>query len=207
VPVSGLSKYNASITDTGGIAFETPTITQNGTTKLASSRRQCGEYVNDAIGKKVFADSLQSKLTHVIEGQPPLPGAAFVLSNSGYGHVGMVEDTDGDKILISESNYDGRGGFRRIWTTMNTLKARKLAGFTAPLVGENTERTTGKQAPETSYGYSTAPVKKTTTPIDALNTLKKGATSFSSQVTTPIQNLFGKLSSSKKDAYDTLLNL
>ena len=209
-----MSKYDASVTDMGGVTFNTPTFTNSGQTKLVSSRRQCGEYVNDAIGYKLVGDSLASKSKYATE-SVPTPGGAFVLANNQYGHIGMIEDTDGkvppDRILISESNFDGKESFRRTWTTMAALKSRGLVGFTPALVGDSAQRGSGKSSAETPAGFSAAPKNmfsgKNAIPKETVAALKSSAQKISSQITNPIQSFLGKLSPSKKDAYDTLLNL
>ena len=117
--------------------------------KLVSSRRQCGMYVNDAIGiPGFFGDTIEQKRTKVTS-STPTPGSAFVLDVPGlkWGHVGMVEQVNPDgTVVISESNYDGNENFRRITTTMDALKARGLVGFTGGLQQGKTLTKTGVSA-------------------------------------------------------------
>lgn len=151
------SSYEPTITSTGSVQINAPVTSKNGRQQLESLRRQCGAYVNDVLGTKLVGDSLASKERLVTPDQQPTPGGVFVLSNNAYGHIGMVEDTDGknppQKILISESNYDGKESFRRIWTTVESLKKRKLAGFSGALI--NPKNTTAAKQTTTTPAPST----------------------------------------------------
>lgn len=111
------SKYPPVIQNNGTVIF-TPPLTQNG--RIAGGRVQCGEYVNDALGTKMFGDSIEQKRTKITT-QIPTAGSAFIQTTKGpYGHVGLVEgvlamDNQGrpTQLQISDSNYKSQGVFDR----------------------------------------------------------------------------------------------
>lgn len=116
INISG-SKYPPIVQENGTVMF-TPQVTPSG--RIAGGRVQCGEYVNDALGKKLFGDSIEQKRTKITT-QIPTAGSAFVQTTKGpYGHVGLVEgilatDEQGrpTQLQISDSNYKSQGVFDR----------------------------------------------------------------------------------------------
>jgi len=109
------AKYSPVATPDGSVQFNirTGTVPPNG-------REQCGEFVNDALGMKVFGDSIEQKRSKITT-QVPNAGSAFVQSTQGpYGHVGLIEAVSGTDSLgrptalrFVDSNYGGNGVVQR----------------------------------------------------------------------------------------------
>lgn len=125
-PQTGLIRTNQGIFNTDGskyqpyvegdaVRFKTQTD-ENGAIQLwDKAREQCGEFVNDIIGKKIFGDSIQQKMTKITTKIPQM-GAAFIQATQGpYGHVGMVEKVNYNEsgvpvsMEILDSNYRSAG--------------------------------------------------------------------------------------------------
>lgn len=96
---------------------------ENGLLKLwDKTREQCGEFVNDVIGKKIMPDSFAGKMKNVTS-VVPIIGSAFVQALSGdmakYGHTGIVEKVDYNdagvpiRMEVVDSNSRGDGKARR----------------------------------------------------------------------------------------------
>ena len=56
-------------------------------------------------------------------GITPKPNSIIVWTRGTYGHVAFVEKVDGDRVYITESNYDGKGNFREKWWTVDQIKS------------------------------------------------------------------------------------
>jgi CHAP domain len=74
-------------------------------TSLVASKRPVGRW-GDASEWK--ANAIADGYTHSYK---PVKGAIAWR----WGHVAYVEDVDGDRVLISEANYDWNGSVRTIW--------------------------------------------------------------------------------------------
>jgi hypothetical protein len=102
-----------------------------------SYRRQCGEYVNDAIGiPSYFGDTLASKTRRIAKGAPLAPGSAGVMdTGTKWGHVFLCERVlePGKRFIISESNPFDTETFRRFECTLNDLHKRGFIGCTRGL--------------------------------------------------------------------------
>lgn len=125
-------------------------------------RRQCGEYVNDAIGiPSYFQDKLSQKRSRITT-QEPKPGSIAILDvGTVNGHVTFMEilkgeGSDGQIWQISESNPLGTEHFRRITTTTGELKRRGLLGYTEGLNMDDMPSTYAVPAfaAAAAYGYS-----------------------------------------------------
>lgn len=55
-------------------------------------------------------------------GTQPKADSIIVWQRGKCGHVAYVEQVDGDRVLISESNYDGKGSYRAKWYTLQEIK-------------------------------------------------------------------------------------
>ena len=99
------SKYLVTTDNSGGISIDVPTDA-NGV--CINGRGQCGEFVNDYLGSKVFGDTYQSKLAKV-NSDTPAAGSAFVMDTGlPYGHTGVVTKVYADgSIDIMDSNRHG----------------------------------------------------------------------------------------------------
>lgn len=149
--------------------------------------------------------SYEDKVNKLLKNNPnatsvPQPGAIGVMSTGKYpGHVFVVKEVYPDgSYRIGEANWiAGQYGERILPANKSTV-----AGF---WVSPNLQTQKGSPVniPSVSKSNTSAPAKTSQGVQDLIKSTQK----ISSQVTTPIQNLFGKLSSPKKDAYDTLLNL
>ena len=75
---------------------------------------QCGEFVNDILGKGVFGDSIDQKKSRITT-QEPSAMSAFVMSvGNQYGHVGLVESVNSDgSINIIDNNFKQSGTVNR----------------------------------------------------------------------------------------------
>lgn len=96
---------------------------ENGLLKLwDKTREQCGEFVNDVIGKKIMPDSFAGKMKNVTS-VVPIIGSAFVQALSGdyaeNGHTGIVEKIEYNdaglpiRMEVADSNSRGDGKARR----------------------------------------------------------------------------------------------
>lgn len=129
---------------------------ENGLLKLWNkTREQCGEFVNDVIGKKIMPDSFAGKMKNVTS-VIPIVGSAFVQALSGdmakYGHTGIVEKVEYNdagvpvRIEVADSNSRGDGKARReaIDITYDNGqpvykrngKTVKIEGFTDSILGK-----------------------------------------------------------------------
>lgn len=111
--------------------FQTPV----GTTFAKNERGYwCGQFVNDSIGKRVFGDSLQSKLDK-INSEEPVIGGAIILDMPGKykanGHVGIVTgyDPQTGEITMKSSNFTKEGTVTEDKIKMNDPR---LQGFYDP---------------------------------------------------------------------------
>lgn len=137
----------------GGIVIDAPV--KNG--KLigrkrpnGSYRRQCGEYVNDAIGIPSYFTNYLFEKKRRITTQNPSPGSVAVLdTGTRYGHVLLMEINRGDgRWVWSESNPDDMESFRRKEGTITELKMRGLLGFTDGLNFSDEKKEVSKWAIE-----------------------------------------------------------
>ncbi|MGL5149362.1 MAG: SH3 domain-containing protein [Clostridium sp.] len=55
-------------------------------------------------------------------GWSPKADSIIVWRGTTYGHVAYVEQVSGNSILVTEQNYDGRGGFRSKWWNRSDLE-------------------------------------------------------------------------------------
>lgn len=94
---------------------------------------ECGTFVNDVFGTRIFKDSYDSKLALVDPNiVVPTPGMAFVDSAAGkaapWGHVGIVEKVNANGTMdIVESNYTASQKVNR-----RTIAIASVDGFVMP---------------------------------------------------------------------------
>lgn len=148
------SKYGVSSVP-GGIQVNAPLIggqrDANGDiygAKLDSKRRQCGMFVNDAIGiPSYFGNTLASKQQRITS-QTPVPGSAVVINEGdpSIGHVALVTKVHPDgRITIAESNYDNKESYReKTYGSLEEFKQkRRVLGFTGGLQQNKSVTKTG----------------------------------------------------------------
>lgn len=90
--------YDFSETPVGGITIAVAEGARAG---------QCGRFVNDVLGAKIFGDDFEQKRS-MINSEIPIPGAAFIMkTDTQWGHIGIVESVNPDgSISVVESNYN-----------------------------------------------------------------------------------------------------
>lgn len=124
-----------------------------------SVREQCGEFVNDFLGKKVMGDSFLGKLAKAPNKVAQI-GSAFVQATSNqYGHTGIVEKVGYNErgiptsMEIIDSNAKGNGKIERATVAINydqngnatyTRNGRKvdIRGFTDSVLGKTSSTPT-----------------------------------------------------------------
>lgn len=173
INISG-SKYPPVVQENGTVMF-TPKLDASGKI-VGTDRRECGEYVNDAIGTKMFGNEISQKIKQV-KTQVPTAGSAFVQSTGNqYGHVGLVEgitatDEQGrpTQLQISDSNYKSRDTFDRtlvnitydqsgnpVYTRTGAKPGKmRIEGFTNSFAGAQPVQAGPKQASKQVMDYAT----------------------------------------------------
>ena len=155
----GGSKYTP-IVQGDAIRFKVPQDVDGGLKAWSSLREQCGEFVNDVIGKRGFMSDLFSDKMKKVTSILPIIGSAFVQStNNQYGHTGMVEKVNTNEygvatsMEIVDSNAKGNGKIERATidisygqdgTPKYTRNGKTVAikGFTDSVLGSPTKQFT-----------------------------------------------------------------
>jgi len=151
------SKYTP-IVQGDAIRFKVPQDIEGGLKAWSSLREQCGEFVNDIIGKRGFMSDLFSDKMKKVTSTLPIVGAAFVQSTKNqYGHTGMVEKVNTNELgvpvsmEIVDSNAKGNGKIERATiaitydangnaTYTRNGKRVDIKGFTDSVLGSPTKQ-------------------------------------------------------------------
>lgn len=94
---------------------------------------QCGRFVNDVLGEKVFGDLYEDKKLQK-NSDIPVPGAAFIMNtNDKYGHVGFVEEVlfNGD-LAIVDSNFKRDERIRKDVIKKGSPEYNAIVGYYIP---------------------------------------------------------------------------
>ena len=178
-PETGMIRNESGIFNTAGskytpyvegdaVRFQIPTDKKTGLLDLwDAAREQCGEFVNDASGKKIMKDSFIDKMKLVTSIVPRI-GAAFVQATGNqYGHTGLVERVEYNSsglpsyMEIVDSNARGNGKVERARIDISykdgqptyTRNGRKvdIKGYTDSMLG-TPDTTKGAMTPtDTSF--------------------------------------------------------
>ena len=89
---------------------------------------QCGRFVNNYLGKSIFGDSFEQKMSNANVTEP-VAGDVAIFSGGTYGHVAVIESINPDGTLnVVGSNSDGSS--EKI--TRDIVDASKVSGFYRP---------------------------------------------------------------------------
>lgn len=131
--ISGNSVYNLAIWPDGN-SVQVQWVEEWG--YAPNGRVECGAFVNDLIGTKIFGNKLSDK-TKNINTTEPVVGGAFIEDVWPYGHVGFIESINEDgSINIVDSNYssDTDGKIRRDTIAVWSPRWNQIKGFYDPSV-------------------------------------------------------------------------
>lgn len=132
--ISESSVYNLAIWQDGN-SVQVQWVEEGG--YAPNWRVECGAFVNDIIGVKIFGNKLSDK-TKNINSTEPVVGGAFIEDVWPYGHVGFIESINEDgSINIIDSNYskDTDGKIRRDTIAVGSPRWNQIKGFYDPSVG------------------------------------------------------------------------
>lgn len=151
------SKYSPIVSG-DSIQFRVPTDASGALKAWSSLREQCGEFVNDALGKRGFMSDLFTDKMKKVTSTIPIIGSAFVQSvGNQYGHTGLVEKVSTNEygvpisMSIVDSNAKGTGKIERATidisydqngnaTYKRGGKTVNIKGFTDSVLGSPTKQ-------------------------------------------------------------------
>lgn len=101
----------------------------------ARDEGQCGAFVNDYLGKRLFADSYQQKKSLINSDEPETGAIAVIPTKAKYGHVAIVESVNNDgTVNVVEANWKGDRTVGR-----RKVSEKDIDGYYVPTESPKTE--------------------------------------------------------------------
>lgn len=130
VKISENSVYSLGVNPEGSVSVQGVNVGG----QAPNGRTECGAFVNDLIGSKIFGNYLPDK-TKNINTNTPAVGGAFIEDVGKYGHVGFIESVNPDgSINVIDSNYSDPpdGVIRRDTISVGSDRWNQIKGFYDP---------------------------------------------------------------------------